>query len=132
MGAQLLVCNPGRTGFVLSDTCASAALCDEMNGMCLAAPACAVGQKKCQGAWLQVCNADRSGYENLMQCANANLCDDENGECDDCVAPAFQCTADSKLQQCDASGHWALLQDCSLTSATCDASAGTCVAPPPP
>jgi hypothetical protein len=128
MGAQLQVCNADRTGYDDSMLCASAPLCSVPDKMCLP-PACAAGGKRCMGDWLQQCKGDRTDYEDLTHCA-AGLCDPVGLECDDCVSGAVQCTTANVLQHCNTSGHWMDVQDCTLTSATCDASMDACVVPP--
>jgi hypothetical protein len=45
------------------------------------------------------------------------------------VPTAIQCAA-NVLQHCNASGHWAVAEDCTLTSTTCNATADMCVATP--
>jgi hypothetical protein len=93
--------------------------------MCLT-PTCAPGEMHCEDEWLQICKADRTGFMNQTMCASPALCDGKNGECDECTPDALQCTMDV-LQQCDATGHWATLEDCAVTGGMCNASAGRCV-----
>ncbi len=69
-------CNPGRTGFQVKDTCATAALC--VGGICKP-PACPANDKKCVGNSLGTCNADQTAYDTVPCTLPQGAC--ENNAC---------------------------------------------------
>jgi len=106
-GAQLKICNAGRTGFEVMATCDSAALCNKTTLKCDTA-LCTPGQKRCNGAQLQTCNANQTGYDAGIACASAALCNPTTLVCDDatCAANATRCSG-AKVQTCSADlTHW--------------------------
>ena len=98
-GAELQVCNAGRTGFVLSKACDSAALCNKVKLVC-DVPVCVAGTKQCNGAQVLACNADRTDYTVLVDtCASAALCNKTTLKCDaqSCKAGDTKCMGASLL-----------------------------------
>jgi hypothetical protein len=74
---------------------------------------------------LQQCNAGGTAWSAGTDCPI--LCDATGGECDECTGMGYSC-AGTALQQCGPTGHWALVQDCALTSTVCNP-IGTCDPP---
>lgn len=115
-GTQLQYCAEGRTGFVLAEDCATAALCTASltnvgpagTPRCLP-PACAANEHQCTEAGvLQVCNEDRSGYRVIQTCIGAPFCsaalaDQGQDGCRSapCEAGQMQCNG-AKIQVCRA------------------------------
>jgi hypothetical protein len=122
-GAELQVCNAQRTGWQDQMMCASSPLCDATGGACIA-PTCAATDYQCKSGVLQQCKVTLNGWDDKQTCTSQALCDAVNHECDDCIAPAYQCTAMNLLLACDTTGHFAMLADCG--TGTCDETAGTC------
>ena len=116
--------------WVLRATCATAALCDPVVGMCIT-PTCLPGAHKCDGAKLQICNADQNGWVDKETCASAALCDSARGICSTsaCTPGSYQCSG-ATLQQCraDQTG-WDTVMVCA-TAALCNAMTGGCDSPP--
>jgi hypothetical protein len=118
-GANLLVCNPDRTDFVVERTCAGPPFCNASmadNGIpvespgCLTAP-CEPGQTICNGAQPSVCSPDQLGYIPLgPACESRDLCiDDVANTPAFCNPPTchrgpgtdeFRCVG-AQLQQCN-------------------------------
>lgn len=120
------ICNATKSGFV-DDTDCGVAGCNTATNLCNVA-ICTPNKFDCDGLGLLKCNATGTAWVPVQTCAT--ICDKSGGECDECVAPAFLCTATNALQSCDASGHWGDAKDC-LTD-VCNATLGTCDAPPMP
>jgi formylglycine-generating enzyme required for sulfatase activity len=141
---ELEVCNSGRTGYTLQETCASAALCYESlsTGAC-ATPACtSAGENLCTGAsnaTLATCNDDLTGFDTIAACATAELCDlslpENGGTGTACVTPAcdegeHQCEG-TTLRACNAARTAFEDQDTCLTEGLCSAgvASGACAQP---
>ena len=71
-GKDAVICNAGHTGFDVTATCATAALCKA--GKC-DPPVCMPGEKKCIGNTAQACNADQTGYDTTPCKAPTPTCD---------------------------------------------------------
>src|SRR6185295_1251274 len=113
-GAQLEFCSEGRTGWIVAEECASAALCSGSlsnvgasgTPVCLP-PACAVGQHRCtETGVLQLCSEDRTGFRDQQACigapfCNAVLADQGQAGCRDapCEAGQMQCNG-AQIQVC--------------------------------
>jgi hypothetical protein len=113
-GAQLEFCSEGRTGWIVAEECASAALCSGSlqnvgasgTPVCLS-PACAVGQHHCtEIGVLQLCSEDRTGFRDQETCigapfCNAVLADQGQAGCRDapCEAGQMQCNG-AQIQVC--------------------------------
>jgi hypothetical protein len=80
VGADLQTCATDRQGYASKDTCATAALCDAANGVCIA-PTCASGEYRCLGGVLQQCNQDRNGWNTVEDCGAAASCSATAGSC---------------------------------------------------
>jgi len=85
-GANLEVCNAGRTGWDPVSTCASPELCEIGRTLTPAprceAPACTPDQFVCEGASLLVCKADLTGFELSEPCIGPAFCNAAAGQCD--------------------------------------------------
>jgi hypothetical protein len=111
---------------VLEEQCASAALCDPSGGACVA-PACAAGERRCEGAALQICNSARSGFVLDLQCRSAAECNAETGTCGavECAAGERRCRG-RMVEQCSADrSRFEPLQDCG-SPRQCNQAAGSC------
>ncbi|HWA71946.1 MAG TPA: hypothetical protein VG937_06430 [Polyangiaceae bacterium] len=113
-----------RRRWVSTQTCATAALCNAASGSCTA-PACNVGQMRCEGAQLQTCNAGRTGFTTTQTCAAGTQCNAASGSCTGavCIAGQTQCS-NATLQTCNPSQTgWINTQICA-SPARCSATAG--------
>ncbi|HWO09249.1 MAG TPA: hypothetical protein VNN80_07205, partial [Polyangiaceae bacterium] len=94
---EVLVCNAGQTGYVSQAPrvfCASAGLCDATAVDGCQQPACAPGERSCDGAVVQVCNDARTGFRPETSCnaANGLSCVEANGSATcQCTPDTFRC-----------------------------------------
>ncbi len=126
VGNVLQRCNSEGSGWDNAAVCASEALCDAVQGTCLA-PDCAIGEWRCQDAELQTCNGTRDGWLTILSCPSAGHCSAGSGTCAavPCEAGELQCSS-AVLQRCreDRSG-WDDVDTCA-SAALCDAVDGGC------
>ncbi|MBL8677911.1 MAG: hypothetical protein JNK05_02000 [Myxococcales bacterium] len=119
VGAALQRCTAGA--FTTIASCATVALCAPSG---CRAPACSVGQLRCNGRLRERCNDDRTGYVRVETCATDALCAPSR-----CAAPAcgpgeLRCNGANR-EQCNAGRTgWAVLQSCA-TAALCTPSSCT-------
>src|SRR5258708_6134863 len=90
---NLLVCNPGRTGFVQAQACNSAALCDATNGQC---DVCVPDNYSCDtGGALHLCAGDGQTNPIFQTCNSVAHCSANGtaGSCLVCDVNQFNCTS---------------------------------------
>jgi hypothetical protein len=99
-GATLLVCNPGRTGFVQKETCASTDLCDKAQGQC---DICTPGVFSCNRAELHQCDATGQTNPVVQTCSSVDRCQASGvvGNCLLCDLDEYRCSL-NVLQKCAA------------------------------
>ena len=110
-GAQLDYCD--GTTWLPWQLCASATLCEsEPAGRCLA-PACTIGQRRCNGAALEGCNVDGTGWLPLETCESAAYCDAISGcGVEPCQQGQSRCN-DSLVEVCRSDGlGWDFVERC--------------------
>lgn len=110
-GAQLDYCD--GTTWLPWQLCASAVLCEsEPAGRCLA-PACTVGQRRCNDAALEGCNAEGTGWLPLETCESAAYCDALSGcGVEPCQQGRSRCN-DSLVEVCRSDGlGWDFVERC--------------------
>ena len=124
-GADLFVCNAGRTDFVKSMSCATPALCSATEGVCKAA-ICSPNQTICNGDQLLLCNAAQTGWDTQAICVSQELCDPIKKTCYACLMGQYRCTG-QVLERCkgDRMG-FDVVKTCAANS-QCSATGGDCV-----
>jgi hypothetical protein len=123
-GAELQRCNlvpnpeTGNNEAKWNETvavCATAALCSEATGGCIA-PTCKIDDHICAENVLRSCNAARTGYVDTLTCDPDQICDPVGKQCDTCLASSFSCDG-ALLRECSANGQtWAKTTDCTAAS----------------
>lgn len=107
-GADLMLCNEGRTGFVLQQPCPAGTICST-TGACR--DTCDPTERQCNGAQIEQCAASLTAFEPAVGdgtlCDTPELCVDTapvgQARCDiaACGINAFSC-AGTQLTQCNA------------------------------
>lgn len=98
-------CNVDGTGWLLLETCESAAYCDAISG-CGVEP-CLQGQSRCNDSLVEVCRSDGLGWDFVERCASADLCsNDAVSQSAVCVAAAcaegeLRCAEDGTRSICN-------------------------------
>jgi len=129
-GAQLDYCD--GTAWLPWQLCASATLCEsEPAGRCLA-PACSVGQRRCNGAALEGCNVDGTDWLPLEACQSAAYCDAISGcGVEPCQQGQSRCN-DSLVEVCRSDGlGWDFVERCAsadLCANDAEAQTASCLA----
>jgi len=121
-GATLKKCAPDRQSYVLSETCATEALCIPTAGKCTP-PACAVGDYRCDGDTLQTCKTSRDAWDSVKVCPTG-LCNPTAKDCSLCVPGTKDCAVTTP-RTCDSTGHFVPSAPCSGSTPLCKA--GACV-----
>jgi hypothetical protein len=120
-GTSLASCVDGK--FVGTQTCTTAALCNEVVGDCTTA-ACLPDQFVCMDDELMHCNGDQTALEHVDDCG-ADLCDDAHGQCDKCFADQVGCQ-DDQVATCSSDGQTLTLSACGSSVPKCTGQ-GRCV-----
>lgn len=146
-GAQLLICNEGRTAFESLELCATSVLCDAtltyvgLGGRprCRQ-PVCGVGEHQCTpNGILQVCTEGREGYTTIETCIGPPFCNAvaaDNGlpGCEDapCEAGETQCNG-AQRQRCldDRTGFEPLGAPCETRDLCNDEQPNNAICEPP-
>ncbi len=123
-GARLETCSSDASGYALTETCATAALCDAGAAACTA-PSCQVGQHRCSSALLQVCNADRTDWSLAEDCTG-KTCDAAGAQCDVCAGGQDHRCTGATLEVCTSDGQGWSTQEVCTTAPLCNAAAGAC------
>ncbi len=100
-GANLVVCNPGQTGFDLLEECASVDLCQQsvsntnaVGAASCVEPICDAGSFTCtETGVLQICEESRTSFRTVQACSGPAFCDSAGGACTEvpCEAGAERC-----------------------------------------
>jgi hypothetical protein len=107
---EVLVCNPGQTGYVRQSPpffCETTALCDATDADGCQAPACAAGERQCNGISVEVCNDARTGFRAEATCSSSTgftCVEDGNDASCACTPNDLRCVAGQGLSRCNGSG----------------------------
>jgi hypothetical protein len=124
-GVTLQVCAADGKSFQKQTDCDTAALCNELVGMCTTST-CAPGKFACQTNTLVKCNADGTGFDTMTPCGSGT-CDAAGGDCNMCAPAQKSCdaTSNNTILTCNAAGQGYDKSVCTGTMKC--AGAGQCV-----
>jgi hypothetical protein len=107
---EVLVCNAGQTGYVQQAPrrfCDSDALCDATEGDGCRTPACAPGERQCNGVAVEICNDALTAFRPEQTCSSGDgfscVEDGPNAACA-CTPDDLRCVAGQGLSRCNSSG----------------------------
>ncbi|HKP60957.1 MAG TPA: hypothetical protein VJV78_29710 [Polyangiales bacterium] len=102
---------------VVKETCASAALCDQVGKRCEPAM-CEADEHDCEGGSLRKCQEDLTGWDVVTSCP-PELCDAEGKKCNKCLPGMVMCKDDSTLTTCAEDGSMETDKACPMATPIC-------------